>query len=127
VRGRVSRILGERFEADIIDRLLEHGSIRAGILDGLALAAANHREGIAFVNVQVCDILRVAAPANLTRLDQRYRDIDAADIDRKVLLSVGEAKLEGDVFDAVTIVVDLDFIDAVAVELEVVRAAVRIL
>jgi hypothetical protein len=49
--------------------------------------------------------MRIAAPANLTRLEQRYRDIDATDVDRQVLPGVGEAKLEGDVFNAVAIVV----------------------
>jgi hypothetical protein len=65
--------------------------------------------------------------ADLARLRQRDRDVGAADLERRPAQRVVEAELEGDVFLAVAVVVDVDLVERVRVELEIVRAAVGVL
>ena len=100
----------------------------AGVGDRAARAgaavAADDVDGEGLVDVQVGRVGR----GHLARLRQRDRDVlGAADRQRRALQRVVEAELEGDVFLAVAVVVDVDLVERVRVELEVVRAAVRVL
>ena len=120
-------VVGDGFSADVVQRLGEGGAAVAGVDNGLRLpvapVTAHERERIALYHVLSAHVRCRDGPD----IRQRHRDRLAARLDRESLALVGEAELEREVFDAVTIVVDVDLIQRVRIHKEVVRSPVGVL
>jgi len=119
--------LREALFADVVHGLVEYGgSAGGGSYRGAraAAAVASHQvDGIGFAHIQG----RRVDAADRAAVDERNLGGLAAHRQSCVLGGVGEAKLQGQVLDPITGVVDMDFIESVGVEHIEVRAALRIL
>ena len=129
--GGVAGIVGNRLDADVVDRLgkgLAAGADLGQRLAGAGAAvAAHHLHGVGLGQLQV----RVAHLRDLAGLDQRNAHRAVADLQAGAGAAVGqgvaEAELEAQVLLRVPVVVDVDLVERVRIEREVVRAAVGIL
>ena len=120
-------VVGDGFSADVVQRLGKGGAAVAGVDNGLrvpmAPVTAHERERIALYHVLSAHVRCRDGPD----IRQRNRDRLVPGLDREALALVGETELEREVFDAVTIVVDVDLIQRVRIHKEVVRSPVGVL
>ena len=128
---RVGVVVGEGLLADVVHRLAEAaaGTPRhRGEVPPRALGdpTAGHAQGAALGAVER-RVARSRPAAQRSHRDERHRDLLAAHRQGDVGQRLGAAELEAHVLDAVAGVVDVDAVSRVAVQAEVVRAAVGVL
>ena len=137
----VSGVVGNRFRPDVVIGLGEGGASRRRIGRlGCRPAAAVAAHECYLVGLGQVLAPRIGIDRGADRPDQGQRNRNALATNRqgRILVRVGEAKLEGQVFLAITVVVsrvgdavwrvvDMDFVQGVRIEVEIIRTAARIL
>jgi len=83
---------------------------------------ARERDRIALYDVEIR-----ARGIYRSDVDQWYGDLLAPGSHCQALISIGKTKLEAHIGGAVTIIVDLDFIDGLGIEIEVIWTAIGVL
>ena len=88
-----------------------------------AAIAGDHFHGVTFQHVLGAGVVG----GDGADVDQRYRHVCAAHIDRGVFAFRIELELEGDVFHGVAVIIDMDFVNGVIVQGKIIGTAIGIL